>query len=201
MKEHLQHIPLPPSSIEESQWPDALRAGSGVVFEQLYNRYWTKLFSVAYNYTRSRETAQEIVQEVFVGVWQHRTTLKIESSLKAYLLGAVRYKVYDYYDKRAVRERHAQYLEQRADKASFTDEQVYFNELQAVLAQEIEALPETTRRVFVLSRFDDFSVPQIARELQMSGKAVEYHLTKALKHLRFRLTKLLMLVLWLLIGN
>lgn len=201
MKERLLQSDLLPSSNEESQWLDALRAGSEVVFEQLYNRYWAKLFSVAYNYTRSRETAQEIVQEVFVGIWQHRSTLKIESSLKAYLLGAVRYKVYDYYDKQAVRERHTQYLVQQSHKASFTEEEVYFNELQAMLTQEIEALPETTRRVFVLSRFDDFSVSQIARELHLSGKAVEYHLTKALKHLRFRLTKLLVLGLWLLAGN
>jgi RNA polymerase sigma-70 factor (ECF subfamily) len=202
MKEHLKLSAPPQPPAEEGLWLEALREGSEVAFEKIYNQYWAKLFSAAYNYTRSRETAQEMVQEVFLGLWQHRQTLKIETSLKAYLLGAMRHKSCDYYDKLAVRDRHAQYLQRQTYQTDSTSDQVQFNELQAVLAKEVEALPETTRRVFVLSRMNDFSVPQIASELHLSGKAVEYHLTKALKHLRLRLSRLLMLVvLWLVAGS
>jgi hypothetical protein len=82
----------------ESLWITALKEGDEKAFERIYNHYWQKLFSVAYNYTRSRETAQEIVQEVFVNLWLHREERTLRSGLQAYLYGAVRNKIYDYFD-------------------------------------------------------------------------------------------------------
>lgn len=180
---------------EESQWVESLRQGDAKGFEKIYNHYWAKLFSIAYNYTRSKETAQEILQEVFVSVWLKRTTLPDQLNLKAYLYQAVRHKIYDHYDKQLVREQYAVHKalhEPVMDNT--TEQQVAFDELNTLLDQQIEVLPETTRKVFILSRIQGFTIPEISREIQMPVKTVEYHLTKALKFLRYSLADLLILI-------
>jgi RNA polymerase sigma-70 factor (family 1) len=185
----------------ESQWVESLRRGEENGFEKIYNYYWSKLFSVAYNYLRSREMAQEIVQEIFVSLWLRRETLPANLDLKSYLFQAVRHKIYDHFDKQTVREQYAAYfILNEPASANTTEQQLAFNELNAILDQQIEVLPETTRKVFVLSRVKGFSIPEIAQELQLSIKTVEYHLCKALKHLRFQLTELLFLLICFVYG-
>lgn len=87
---------------------------------------------------------------------------------------------------------HAVYTQPVASDT--TNQQMAYEELNALVEKQLTVLPETTRRVFRLSRVDGFPTPEIAQELQLSGKAVEYHLTKALKHLRLRITNLLIWV-------
>jgi RNA polymerase sigma-70 factor (family 1) len=180
---------------EESQWLESLRRGDAKGFEKIYNHYWAKLFSVAYNYTRSKETAQEILQEVFVSVWLKRDALPEQLHLKGYLYQAIRHKIYDHFDKQVVREQYTIHRTLYEPViANTTEQQVAFDELNALLDQQIGELPETTRKVFVLSRIQGFTIPEIAREIQMPVKTVEYHLTKALKFLRFSLADLLILI-------
>ncbi len=181
---------------EERQWLTALRENSEQGFANIYNHYWTKLFSVAYNYTRSREAAQEIVQEVFVSLWLQRGSLSVHTSLYGYLLGAVRNRIYDHIDKQTVRAHYQLQVTRSAlPLVNSTEEQISFQELEELLAKQVSTLPDTTQRIFILSRFDGFSNSEIAQQMQLSVKAVEYHLTKALKHLRYRLTELLLLLL------
>lgn len=175
----------------EEEWIEALRTGNEKGFEQIYQKYWTKLFSVAYNYTRSRETSQEIVQEIFVSLWVNRETLKAQATLQAYLFGAIRNKIYDHLDKQAVRSKHQLFIsQQQTAAANVTEQHVAYSELQELVQEQIQSLPDTTRQVFQLSRVNGSSIPEIATELQVSVKTVEYHLTKALKHLRLRLGQL-----------
>jgi len=157
-------------------------------FTQLYNLYARKAFLVAYSATKSKETAKEIVQEVFASLWLHRKTLVINSSMSAYLNGAVKHKVYDHFDKHVVRERykHAAALTS-SPLINNTEETIAYNELSTLVQEHIGHLPETTRQVFISSRFRGSSIPEIAKESSLSVKMVEYHLTKALKYLRGRL--------------
>lgn len=179
----------------ESQWVESLRKGDACGFEKIYQHYWSKLFSIAYNYTRSRETSQEIIQEVFVSLWLKRSTLPMPLELTSYLYQAVRHKIYDHFDKKEVRERYAIRLALTEPvTANTTEQEIAYNELHALLDQQIETLPETTRRIFILSRLQGFTIPEIASQLQMPVKTVEYHLTKALKLLRLCLADLLLLV-------
>ena len=172
----------------EMQYVCALRCGDEKAFTLLYNEYWDVLFGVAYNTTRSKEIAQEIVQDVFASLWANRKDLQIHTSVKSYLCGAVRHGVFNYFDRQKVRDKYKLNVAARTTIAiNTTEEQVAFEEINSLVNQEIESLPETTRTIFILSRFRGFSVPEISTELSISGKAVEYHLTKALKYLRPRL--------------
>jgi len=80
-------------------WLQALKMGDRNAFTQLYDFYWQRLFSVAYNYTRSRETAQELVQDVFMSIWVKREELVVRTNLESYLYGAIRFRLYDLLDK------------------------------------------------------------------------------------------------------
>jgi RNA polymerase sigma-70 factor (family 1) len=137
------------------------------------------------------------VQEIFVSLWLKRATLPANLDLKSYLFQAVRFKIYDYLDKQSVREQYATYFAlHEPASANLTEQQLAFDELNTLLDQQIEVLPETTRKIFIMSRVKGFSIPEIAQELHLSIKTVEYHLSKALKHLRFQLTELLFLLIW-----
>jgi len=177
-------------------WTEFLHNGSEEAFGVIYRQYWSSLYSAAYNYTRSRETAQEIVQEVFVKLWLRRKQLQVTTEAKAYLLGATRNKVYDHFDRLAVEQKHAAFLARHTPvSAHETDQQLAYAELSELVERQINALPSKTRDVFRLSRMEGLSIAEIARQLRISSKGVEYHLSKALKHLRHHLTELLMLLL------
>jgi RNA polymerase sigma-70 factor (ECF subfamily) len=68
-----------------------------------------------------------------------------------------------------------------------TEETIEYNDLNSAIKREIETLPKTTRGIFILSRYNGFTNPEIAKQYCLSIKSVEYHLTKALKHLRLHL--------------
>jgi len=175
----------------EQQAIEALKQGDESAFNSLYHQYFLKLYSIAYNGTKCPDLAQEIVQEIFVSLWMNRKTLLITRSIQAYLIGAVRNKVFDHLDKQIVRDRHKRFVMQVSNgSANSTQDAVDYEDLNAAIAREIQALPDTTRGVFLLSRFDGSKNSEIAKQYSISVKAVEYHLTKALKHLRLHLKHL-----------
>lgn len=162
-----------------------LKKGNINAFEEIYNRYWSRLYSAAYKRVHSRDVCQEIVQDLFTSFWLGRKELKIRMSLESYLLTAVRYKVFNYIEKELVRRNYRQSLpglSLRIDNS--TEETIFFNELNKQLEEEIIHLPEKCRRVFELSRKEQKSNKEIALELNISEKTVENHITKALRLLR-----------------
>lgn len=166
----------------------ALRGGDRGAFTRIYDRFWGKLYAVAYNYTRDRDVAQEVVQEVFVGLWLKRARLEIRESLEKYLYAAVKFQIYNALDKQRSASRYAEFFVYTMPEGEETTaEQLAFQETTDLLEQQVALFPETTRRVFVLSRFEGLPVVQIAQTLGLSPKAVEYHITKALRQLRLRL--------------
>jgi RNA polymerase sigma-70 factor (family 1) len=176
----------------ENNWLADLREGGEEGFVCMYNCYYARLLAIAHHYTGSEETAQELVQEVFTKVWLQRSKLQVHTNLKAYLFSAIRNQVYDHLEKQAVREKHAVHARcTQAAGADTTSQQLAYEELQAQVQKQLRVLPAATRQVYRLSREEGLAIPKIAEQLQLSGKAVEYHLTKALKHLRLRLTHLL----------
>jgi RNA polymerase sigma factor (sigma-70 family) len=129
-----------------------------------------------------------------VRIWHKRTCPKglvqisIKSTIEAYLVGAVRHKVYDYYDKQSVRERHkAKVASMPPALVNSTEESLAYQELNLLVNLQVQQLPPITRQVFVSSRFGGSSIPEISEETSLSIKAVEYHLTKALRKLRLGL--------------
>lgn len=168
------------------------------VFEALYNRYWSVMYSAAYRRVQSREIAQEIVQNVFTSLWVNRRELRIQSSLQAYLLSAVKYKVINHFEKEMVRRSYSEQLLATSTIATnFTEETILFEDLTAQLEEELANLPPRCREVFQLSRREFKTNKEIAEQLGISEKTVENQLTKALKILKSGLREIISLLVFL----
>ncbi|MDR7130928.1 RNA polymerase sigma-70 factor (ECF subfamily) [Algoriphagus sp. 4150] len=154
-------------------------------FERLYHLYATKMLSLAYTLVNERETAQEIVQEVFKSIWERKDKLKFTGSVSHYLIRAVKLESIDYYRKKARVEKHMHCaLENYCNSNRDTEEQIAFNELTSRLDYLVDRLPCQCREVYKLSREKGLSAKAIASTLLISEKTVESHLTKALKFIK-----------------
>ncbi len=165
----------------------SLREGNDDAFTEIYNRYWQKLLAIAYHHCRDKVIAEEIVQEVFIGLWNRREALYIDN-VNAYLATAVRLSVFKQY----VREkRRDQIKEQAADPiiTAWDEEKIYTRFLQQHINGIVEVLPEKCRLVFKLSRDEGLSIPEIAHRMGIAEKTAEAHLTKALKVLKLKLNR------------
>lgn len=180
---------------DDAALAQALRDGDARAFEEIYKRYWLQLFTSAQRKLGSREAAEELVQDLFTTLWHKRADSRIEK-LPHYLHTALKYRIIDYL---RVRTTHAGYLSYRQARPPApdrnTEELLAADDLSVALAESITLLPESTREVFRLSRLEHQSVPEIADQLHLSPKTVEYHLTRALKILRVRLKDFLTLLL------
>lgn len=156
-------------------------------FEKIYLKYWDKLYSTVYKRVRNGEVAEEIVQDFFVYLWEKRNALVIHTSFEAYIHTAVRYQVLNYLQKEITRNNYKSALITEERYTNDTLDQVYLNELNKIIENEIGQLPEKCQHVFRLSRQENLSIKEIAERLTISTKTVENHLTKALKILRINL--------------
>lgn len=162
-----------------------LRQSNAQAFEEIYNRYWSKLYSQAYKRLKFRDSTEEVIQELFADLWERRADLQITSSLEAYLRTAVKYLVINYFQREEVRHRYLAYYEQNKNsETSCTEEELAFNELENVLQQHVAYLPPQSKKVYELSRQHHLTIPEIAQQLNISEKTAENHLGRALRALR-----------------
>jgi RNA polymerase sigma-70 factor (family 1) len=163
---------------------ERLQQADPLAFEEIYERYWAVLYRTAYHKLSSKSVAEELVQDLFATLWQKRSSIKISTGLAQYLFGAIRNNVISYIRRCAVQDK---YRTDQSVSTNDTEWEVAYNELAARLERALGELPEKTQAVFAMSRYDELPVAEIARLLKFSQKGVEYHLTKALKHLRSHL--------------
>lgn len=152
-------------------------------FTELYNRFWQQLFAIAYNRIQEKETAEDIVHDVFAGLWVNRKKVKIES-LENYLAVAVKYAVLGKIRKK-IREREWEHNTEATLVIDLPiEESIHNKRILEIVKEEVEKLPEKCKLIFKYSREEGMPVKQIARELHLSPKTVENQLTKAIRQLR-----------------
>jgi RNA polymerase sigma-70 factor (family 1) len=184
------------STLTDTELLSLLREGNSAAFTEIYNRYWKKLFAVAGNKIRDLNEAEEIVQDIFVALWQRREVLQITDTLGAYLAVSVKYRVIKILDKRYHQQQYANHRSQTLSLLDdSTQEWLQFGELKTRLSELVADLPEKCRLVYRLSREAGYSQKQIAEELSISEKTVEAHIGKALKALRTGLNHFLTILL------
>ncbi|WP_114940726.1 RNA polymerase sigma-70 factor [Mucilaginibacter endophyticus] len=163
-------------------------------FEEIYNRYWLKLYAAAYKRLKEREIAKEIVQDFFTSFWINREQVKIRTSLQGYLFTSIKYLVLNHKRAEAVRNSYAEILLMVGNSFdNSTEENYYYKELLERVETEVNLLPPKCRNVFELSRKQYKTNKEIAELMGISEKTVENHLTKALRYLRVNLNSLLLL--------
>ncbi|ERM80503.1 hypothetical protein P872_13035 [Rhodonellum psychrophilum GCM71 = DSM 17998] len=150
-------------------------------FERIFNEYWEIMYKSAFSRIREQEVVEDLLQEVFIDIWQRRTEITIQSTLKAYLLTAVKYRVLKYMDK--AREKRAREIE-GADVPYLDVDVLGFEDLYHQLEVVIAKLPPRNRLVFQMSRLEGFSSDEIAEKLGISQQTVHNHLSKSLTYVR-----------------
>lgn len=167
-------------------------------FIEIYDLYWYKLFLSSYRRTKNKAVAEEIVQELFLRLWQKRGRLDIQQ-LDNYLFSSIRHATIDFLNKEMVAGRYIEYQKvYRSMQANTTEEMVELADLEQALEKGLQTLSGKSEKIFRLYRIDHWPVDKIASHLQLSEKTVHYHLTRSLKFIRNYLQEFTMMVFFLL---
>ncbi len=174
---------------------NSIQKGDALAFELLFNKYYAPLCLFAVKYTHDLDSAREVVQNLFVYLWENRTTVHVDFSLKAYLTTSVRRNCI-----RFVQQRHPvlsiDIIPEDEYATDNLSDSLELDELYRQLLAAIEQLPLQCKKIFKLSRFEEMKYSEIAVQLDISVKTVEAQMGKALKLLRKKFGNHV-LVLWI----
>lgn len=157
-----------------------------LAFDTLFVRYYKKLCYYSNNITRKKEISEEVVQDVFIKVWENREFLQIEKSIKSYLYRSVYNLSVNALRNNKKLNNFVEIDSNCIDFKSYdnADNDILLNELEFRLFETINSFPEKQKNVFILRRFDGLSHKQISAELNMSERMVEKYVSKSLVALR-----------------
>ncbi|MDN3582933.1 RNA polymerase sigma-70 factor [Mucilaginibacter flavus] len=160
-----------------------LQLGNELALAAIYRKYWQQLYLSAYNVLKDKLACEDIIQELFIKLWNNRHSIEINVSLKAYLYAATRYEVYrQVKNGKVTSDVFDRLFESLQTPVEY--ENIEYKELMTRVSLVVNTLPDKCREVYKLSREDYLSHKQIASRLNISTKTVENHLTKALRQLR-----------------
>ena len=171
---------------EERAWVARIRAGDLDAFEALYRGYWERLYAFAFRYLRSKEDAEEIVQEVFLRIWRGRAHWVPAGAVRNYLYLAVRNAARDRLERAAVARRWRARLGEPVTAAEIQSN-LEAADLVAAVERALAELPVKRAEVCKLRLIDELSYAQIAQRLGICEKTVETQLARGLKFLRDRI--------------
>ncbi|WP_138483459.1 RNA polymerase sigma-70 factor [Dyadobacter bucti] len=175
----------------------AIRRGDEQAFEQTFRKYYPRLCNYACTLLKDEEESEEVVQTVFLTIWEKRADLEITLSLKSYLYRAVHNHCLNRFKHASVREAHRDYtLNYIPQSYESVTEVIHASELEERIEKAVSTLPEQCQRAFRLSRFEELKYHEIAEQLGISIKTVENQIGKALKILRLELADYLPAMLW-----
>jgi RNA polymerase sigma-70 factor (ECF subfamily) len=163
--------------------------------EQLYSRYWKMLYMVALKKTGDSADSEDLVQELFIDIWKNKETWEIATNLRSYLISCLYLKVFTYFRKKGARQKHLDDFSKFTDKeevpihngsspliAALSESE--FRQLQEVLTEAVNIMPDQMQKVFVLRYQRQSSISGIAEELNISPLTVKKHLSEGLRRLR-----------------
>lgn len=167
---------------------EAIRLGNKDAFERLFQRHYVALCNYAATYLDEQGETEDVVQDVFVYVWNNRKTVEVRNSLKSYLYSSVKHRALNILKHRAVERSHSRLLGEFLEDLSRTEyseeEQLQLEQIQKVL----QTLPLQCRTVFTMSCLEGKKYKEIAEELQISVNTVKFHILKAYRDIRENIT-------------
>lgn len=179
-----------------------LKSHSRKAFDEIYQMYAKRLFAYCKQYTKNTEDAEEIVQDVFIRLWNNRVNIKQEDSLRSLLFIISKHYLINAYRANLNSPVYEDYIESLSEQIiDNTSEKIEYEEFVRNLKFALKKLPATQRKVIELSRFQDLSNKEIAQELSLSEQTVKNQLSLGLKTLRNELKKFSTLVSLLFIVN
>lgn len=186
---HAGNMSDPSDAVPDQERIESIQAGDRTAFKSLFMTYADPLCAFVENYTNSPEIAEELIQDLFLKIWENRKSFGPTISIKSYLYAAARNLALDYLKHERVVEN---WRDENRKNDHFTpqppDQKLSRKQLSKAVQQAIEELPERRRQVFKLSRQRDLTYKEIAHVLDISVKTVETHMRRAFRFLREQLS-------------
>ncbi|MBN2485995.1 MAG: RNA polymerase sigma-70 factor [Bacteroidales bacterium] len=172
---------------------EKLKNGDKNAFNDIFAAYWKEFYLFALKATNSPSEAEDLVQDSFIDLWIKREQIAICTSVKQYIFGIIKNKLYDKIRRERLFVQYAQRIIHDLQKISWaTPEQKYvLIENQQILNKKIDLLPERCREIFILNKFEDLSINEIAEKLKLSKQTVKNQLTNAVNLIKPHWQKLL----------
>lgn len=167
--------------------------------EELYNYYYPRLYEFSRSFLKTEESIDDILQEVFIRIWQNRRKIKDPASFNAFIFTITRNLLLN-----EIRSRlNHQNLKEEIRKLSIAREYdgsnpTQYKDLKSRVEEIVGELPERQKEIFILSRTEGLSHKEIAGKLQITTKTVEYHISLAIKSIKAKLNGLSVVALLLL---
>jgi RNA polymerase sigma-70 factor (family 1) len=175
---------------EDNELLTKLRNGDQLAFAQIYNQYRSKMYAYAYNLCKSAETAEEIVQEVFIRLWQKREQINTDLNFNAYIKKITLNHVLNHLKKvareKSLQEEVLSYIEEIRNT---TEDNLLEKELLKTYDEAISLLPPQKKIIYQLSRNEEMTHDQIAEKLNISKNTVKNHMVEATKFIRSYVNK------------
>lgn len=164
---------------------DLLKEGNRKAFDEIYNRYSKKLFLFALKKVGDKIIAEDLIQDLFISIWERKEAISIQSSLKNYLYAALRFRIINFYHSTKVYKKHNKILAELADNfTNNTQDSILYHDLENQIEAGMKKLTPKVKLVFELSRYENLSQDQIAKKLDVSKQTVKNQISIALKILK-----------------
>lgn len=161
-----------------------LQNGDIEAFDELFSKYGNRLFAFALSYLKSKEESEELVQDVFLKIWENRKGLKKESSFKSYLFTVAYHNMCRLFRKKQI---HQKFLDSgmiAKNSTTSLEDQIEYRIALEQIDELIRKLPEKQRVIFIKSRREGMSTQEIAQEMNLAPGTVDNQISAALKFLR-----------------
>ena len=171
--------------MDEKQLVVLLKKGDRLAFEQIYHRYKHRLYGNLRKLLKSDSAAEELLQQLFVKIWENRLALDPDKAFKAYLFRIAENLVYDFFRK-ATRDRNleAQLMTVATDNYSHIEEASYTKESEAILNRAVASLPPQRRHVFTLCKIEGKTYEEVSVELGISTSTINDHIVKGTRSVK-----------------
>ncbi|MBK5722509.1 RNA polymerase sigma-70 factor [Dysgonomonas sp. Marseille-P4677] len=183
----------------ESQLLARLKKDCHQSYSILFSAYYKNLVLFAGTIVQDKTICEDIVQNIFLKLWNDRNELNIETSLKSYLLRSVRNSCLDHLRHKKIVDSYATKLFSSFNDFDSAEDYVLYSDLHQHLVEAISKLPEKQREAFTMSRYKEMKYKEIAEKLNISERAVEDRISKALAQLRISLKDFLIILFLLLL--
>ena len=187
---------------------ESFKEGDETAFTYFYDKYFRRIQSFSIQFIYDKDEAENLAQEAFLNLWQNRKDIESLNGIPSYLytyakskcLNMIRHnKVKDKFKNDILNQKERELDIEILNSVQF--DTLELNELERLIQESISDLPPKTRAVFIKKRFVNKKNAEIAEEMQVTLKAVEAHMTKALKILKTKLSDYLFLIFILIYNN
>ncbi len=175
----------------------ALQKGDIKAFNELYYKYHKKIFAFSLKFLKNKADAEDLIQKIFVIIWEKKENLNPEKSFNNYLFIIARNEIYDLLKKKALTE---YYNDQILSDTKQEEEDIETKKLVEVMYSLIEKMPERRRQIFLMNRNMGLTYKQIAKKLDITENTVDTQIRNSLNYLRKELPKYIKSSHLLLIG-